>query len=217
VTEQCPSSVHDSNPLGSRILCVRLAALLTLLVVLLSCRTRVPEDATEAINLMSKYVQGGRYDAAIKLGQDWLNKHPNDTAHKGTMYGQIGLICLVKASKGAAGREEWIQKTVAYYDQSLSVSEKGSLHIELYDAGRGFEQAGDLSPANRCSYYTRAVRALEKEIPFIQGDSYSAYGATLPLAPLRQEHQQALERVKTKLVKAGCNTGPVNSSPQGSR
>ena len=78
------------------------------------------------------------------------------------------------------------------------------MDIELYSAGRGFEMAGDLSTTNGCLYYARAVKAFEEEVSFIQGDSYTAYGKTIPLEPVRQENQKALERVKAKFTKAGC-------------
>jgi uncharacterized protein (TIGR03435 family) len=34
--------------------------------------------------------------------------------------------------------------------------------------------------------------------------SYTAYGKTIPLEPVRQENQKALGRVKEKSEKAGC-------------
>jgi hypothetical protein len=48
------------------------------------------------------------------------------------------------------------------------------------------------------------VKAFEEEIPFIQGDSYTAYGKTIPLEPVRQQDEKALETVKVKFAKAGC-------------
>jgi hypothetical protein len=48
------------------------------------------------------------------------------------------------------------------------------------------------------------VKAFEEEIPFIQGNSYTAYGKTILLEPVRQENEKALERVKAKFTKAGC-------------
>jgi hypothetical protein len=110
----------------------------------------------------------------------------------------------MKASKDTAHKEEWIEQAVAYYDKDLSVHKKNDVDIELYSAGRGFEMAGDLSTTNGCLYYARAAKAFEEEVSFIQGDSYTAYGKTIPLEPVRQENEKALQRVKAKFTKAGC-------------
>jgi hypothetical protein len=67
-----------------------------------------------------------------------------------------------------------------------------------------YEYAGDLSTHDSCLYYGRAVKDFEQEFQFIQGDSYTACGATTPLAPVRQENENALERVKAKFEKADC-------------
>ena len=110
----------------------------------------------------------------------------------------------MKASKDSAHKDEWIQEAVNYYDKDLSVHQKNNIDLELYTVGRGFELAGDLSTNDSCLYYRRAVKAFEEEMPFIQGDSYTAYGKTTKLAPVRQENKKALERVKVKFEKAAC-------------
>jgi hypothetical protein len=166
------------------------------------CRVSAPEEASEAITLMTKYNQQGRHDDAIRVAQDWLNKHPADSGT--TFYEQIAITYLMKASKDSSHKDEWIQQAVAYYDKGLSVHQKNAIDLELYTVGRGFELAGDLS-TNGCLYYGRAVKAFEEEKPFIQGDSYTAYGKTTALAPVRQDNEKALQRAKAKLAKASCN------------
>jgi hypothetical protein len=157
---------------------------------------------------MSRYNQQGRHDDAIRVAQDWLKKHPEDPLHGATFYEQIAITYLIKASKDSTHKDEWIQQAVAYYDKDLSVHQKNDVDIELYSVGRGFETAGDLSTNNSCLYYGRAVNAFEEEIPFIQGDSLTAYGQAIPLAPRRQENEKALERVKAKFAKTGCRREP---------
>jgi len=171
---------------------------------LVSCRPSVPEGPSEAITLMTKYNNAGRHDDAIRLAQDWLKEHPDDTSHAALFYEQIALTYLTKASKDSAHKDEWIQQAVSYFDKDLSVHQKTDVDIELNIVGRGFELAGDLSATNGCVYYGRAVKDLEEEEPFIQGDSYTAYGNTIALAPIRQDNEKALERVKEKFAKAGC-------------
>jgi len=174
-------------------------------IFLHGCRVSAPEKGSKAITLMTRYNQQGRHDDAIRVAQDWLKKHPDDPLHSATFYDQIAVTYLMKASKDSAHKDEWIQQAVAYYDKDLSAHQKNDVDIELYNVGRGFELAGDLSSNNRCLYYGRAVKAFEEERPFIQGDSYTAYGKTIPLAPVRQENESALERAKTKFEKASCS------------
>lgn len=168
------------------------------------CQTSAPEKASDAITLMANYNQQGRHDDAIRVAQDWLKKHPDDPSHGATFYEQIGITYLMKASKDGVNKDEWVQTASAYFDKDLSVHQKGNIDIELYSVGRGFEEAGDLSTGNRCLYFRRAVQAFEEEAPYIKGDSYSAYGKAIPLAPIRNQNEIALERVKAKFDKAGC-------------
>jgi hypothetical protein len=141
----------------------QLALFLLLAVILVGCHASTPAEGSDAISLIITLEKQGRHDEAIRVAQDWMKKHPEESAHK-----------------------------------------KTDVDIALYETGRGFETAGDLSTTNRCLYYERAARAFEEEIPFIQGDGYTAYGKTIPLEPVRQEDEKALERVKVKLDKAGC-------------
>jgi hypothetical protein len=183
----------------------QLAAISFFAIVLFAgCHTSAPEKGSDAITLMARYNQQGRHDDAINVAQDWLKKHPDDPSHAATFYEQIAITYLMKASKDSARRDEWVQQAVIYYDKDLSVHQKKDVDLELYSVGRGFESAGDLSTRDGCLYYARAVKAFEQEVSFIQGDSFTAYGKTIPLAPVRQENEQALESVKAKLSKAGC-------------
>ena len=171
---------------------------------LVSCKVSTPDKGSDAISLMAKYAQRGRYDDALQIAQDWLHKHPHDAPHAATFYEQMAVIYLTKASKDLAHREEWVRQAVQYYEKDLATHEKQAIDIEFYSVGRGLEAAGDLSKANGCTYYTRAAKLFEDEVPLIQGDSYTAYGHTIPLEPVRLENQTALNRVKTKLESAGC-------------
>jgi hypothetical protein len=174
------------------------------IILLGGCHTTAPEKGSDAITLMAKYNQRGRHDDAIRVAQEWLKRHPDDPLHGATFYEQIGITYLMKASKDSRHKDEWIREAVIYYDKDLSVHQKKDVDLELYSAGRGFEIAGDLSTSDGCLYYGRAVNAFEQEVPFIKGDSFTAYGKTIPLEPVRKENEQALERVKLKFGKANC-------------
>jgi len=194
--------MEGTSPVSKR---AQFALLSFLAIVLLGgCSAGVPKTGSEAISLMSRYNQQGRHDDAIRLAQQWLKTHPEDPLHGATFYGQIALTYLMKASEDSAHKDEWIEQAVANFDKDISVHQKTDIDIELYGVGRGFELAGDLSTSNGCLYYRRAIKDFEDEVHFIQGDSFTAYGKTTPLAPVRQENEKALERVKAKLTKAGC-------------
>jgi hypothetical protein len=178
-----------------------MASMLILLIAasLAGCKAKTPKELDDARILIARYVAQGRYDDATKVAQDWMQGHPDDF-----LYDQVAIIYLKKASKDRSHRDEWVGQAVANYEKDLETHKMGTVDIELYEVGLGFESAGDLSTHDSCLYYGRAVKAFEDEVQFIQGDSYTAYGSSAPLAPLRQGNQKALERVKSKFDKAGC-------------
>ena len=153
---------------------------------------------------MTNYTRNCRYDAAISLAQEWLKVHPEDVSHAPLMYGQIAFIYLSKAIKDRAHEDKWVQLAVAYFDRELSAFHPTPPDVELYEAGRGLEAAGRLSPGNSCEYFGRAVKAFEDEAPFVQGDTFTAYGKTIELAPIRQDIEKSLKRTKAEFAKAGC-------------
>ena len=177
-------------------------------MMLAGCRISAPEDPNQAMAQMVKYGQKGKPEVAIKVAEDWLSKHPNETAHKSALYEQMAITYLIWASKDNARREELVGNAAIYYEREILERQERPVDLTFYNAGRGFENAGDLSTVNRCVYYGRAVRAFEKEAPYIQGESYTAYGKTIPLAPVRGENEKSLERVKSKYETAGCKAWP---------
>lgn len=183
-----------------------LAAVSILAAVFLGgCRAAPPKTRSELITLMTSYGKQGKWDGAIRLAQEWLKSHPEDgSGANGIVYEQMALVYLVKASRDPMHKDEWIRQAVTYFDKDLSLHQPKPIDIEFYSAGRGFEQAGDLSTADSCLYYGRALKAFVEEQPFLQGDTYTDSGASIPLAPIRQENEKARERVQAKFAKAGC-------------
>jgi len=173
------------------------------MAVLAGCRPNPPRTVSEVVSRMVHYGNTGRPDQAIRTAQDWLREHPGES-NDGLLYNQIALLYLVKASKDARHKGEWIQEAVTYLEKDLAAHSPTKIDMELYNIGQAFRVAGDLSADNRCLYYERAAKALEDEFAFIQGDTITAYGKTLPLAPARRDNQKALDAVKAKLATAGC-------------
>ncbi len=131
-------------------MCTRLALLPLLASVLVSCHPSTPTKGSDAISLMTTLNQQGRHDEAIKVAQDWMKKHPEDSTDNWAFYDQIAITYLMKASKDPGRREDWVQQAVGYYDRGLLAHQKTDVDITLYETGRGFETAGDLSKTNRC-------------------------------------------------------------------
>jgi hypothetical protein len=175
------------------------------MVFLGGCRAAPPKTRSEMITLMTRYGKKGKWDDAIGVAQEWLKSHPEDgSGSSGLVYEQMAMVYLAKASRDATHKDEWIRQAVIYFDKDLSLHQQKPIDIEFYSAGRGFEEAGDLSTADSCLYYRRALKAFADEQPFLQGDTYTDSGESIPLAPMRQENEKSRERVEAKFAKAGC-------------
>ena len=104
------------------------------------CKAKTPEKLNDAMTLTVSYSQRGRFDNAIRVAQDWMEKHPEDF-----LYDQVAICYLAKASKDSGHKEQWIQQAAINLEKDLATHKKGVVDIELYEVGRGFERAGDLS------------------------------------------------------------------------
>jgi outer membrane protein assembly factor BamD (BamD/ComL family) len=113
-------------------------SLLSLVSILVACHPSTPEKGSEAISLMTTLDQRGRYDEAIRMAQDWMKKHPEDSAHNWAFYDQIAITYLMKASKDPGRKEEWVQQAVDYYDKALLAHQKTDVDITLYETGTRF-------------------------------------------------------------------------------
>ena len=74
----------------------------------------------------------------------------------------------------------------------------------LFEIGGAYEILGDVSDKDKCRLYEIGRQALERQLPLIKGDSYTAYGATVPLEPVRAEVRKHLDAVDKKYLAAGC-------------
>ncbi len=93
-----------------------------------------------------------------------------------------------------------LEKALGFYDKK----KEEDIDVGLFGIGGAYEILGDLSDKDRCRFYLMAKRAFEHQLPLIKGDSYTAYGKTVALEPLRTEVRKHLEAVNEKSAKAGC-------------
>jgi tetratricopeptide (TPR) repeat protein len=180
---------------------------------LASCNDRVPTNeprvnplTAKAATQMMEFARKGDYDKAVRTGLGALKESPD-----GFIYQQIAMVYLMRAYKEPGLRDPWAREAVFYAEKSLEFARKsleGNAHrlelLNLHEAGRILETAGDLSSAKRCEYYAEAIKVFTDEAPLLQGEYIEAYGYRRPLAPLRNENDKSLIRAKGKLVGAGC-------------
>jgi hypothetical protein len=74
----------------------------------------------------------------------------------------------------------------------------------LYGIGGAYEILGDMSDKDKCRLYEIGRQALERQLPLITKDSYTAYGKTVQMEPLRAEIRKHLDGINKKRSDAGC-------------
>jgi tetratricopeptide (TPR) repeat protein len=151
---------------------------------------------------MAAYTKQGRYDDAVQVGIKALENKPTDEV----IYQQIAIVYLIRAGKDEALREQWVSKSISYTEKALSLNSKDRdvAGVHVLQEALSFESAGDLSGAERCTYYQRAKKLLTDRIPLLQGEQLTIEAKAYPLGPLRSENGKILARIEEK-TKAGCN------------
>jgi len=171
------------------------------------------DNAGNYLAQIDAYKKQGRYDEAVQAGL----KAVRNTAHDAVVYEQIAMVYLVRAGKDS-DKERWTEEAAKYINKAVSAESDNPVNV--LDAARSFEMAGDLSIARRCAYYVRAielsrtvVHVLESEHVSIGGERYSidpvrkdlvAYGHTFHVQPLKDENDKMAVRLQTKSADARC-------------
>lgn len=157
----------------------------------------------------------GRYDAAITLYETWLTDDKRERSNDDFLYQQIAMIYIMKAHKNPRTREESVraadlslQKALALYDSQPPKD----IDVMLFEIGGTYEMLGDLTGKSKCGFYERAEQLFLRELPLIKGDTYTAYGHTTPLEPVRKDIRKHLDSAKQKYEKAGCPAHQDGSS-----
>jgi hypothetical protein len=159
-------------------------------------------DSRDAGSRMTKYVKEGRYDDAIHIGLGSLRNQPSDEF----FYNQIAVVYFVRAEKDRDRREQWVASAVSYTEQALALNSKSKdvAGILLFQEGRSFGLAGDLSSMKRCTHYGRALFLIQQREGLLQGKQVTVDGTAYPLAPMRKENEKILMDIKAKAANAGC-------------
>ncbi|HEY6385108.1 MAG TPA: hypothetical protein VIX91_05430 [Candidatus Acidoferrum sp.] len=181
---------------------VSISALIVAAIIRRGIHTSAQGGSGDFGSQMIRLVKQGRFDDAIQVGLHSLQNDPSDEL----VYQQIADTYLVRASKDADQRQQWLAKAVSYIDKSLSLNSKDrdAAGVHLLQDALGLETVGSLSQTSRCIYYDRARKLLEDRVSLLQGDHLLLDGKTYPLAPLREENEKRLAEVLANRAKAGC-------------
>jgi hypothetical protein len=170
---------------------------------------RVPQNERDALTRAIELEKWHRYDKAAQVLQKWMTDPRRDVSRDGFLYGQIASVYIAKAHKKPSTRDESVHQAKRNLEEELDLFEKQKptdLQIDLFEIGGSYAILGDLSEKDKCQYYAKAELELKRQLPLIQGDSYTAYGTTIPLDRVRGEIKKHIEAVNTKFSKAGCSS-----------
>ena len=166
-----------------------------------------PQSSDEAVTRMTVLQEDGRYDEAVATVQSWLQNGERDTSRDGILYQQIAIVYIIESYKRPKVREDAVRQAELNLEKSLSLfdqEQSQDIGIDLFGIGGGYEALGDLPVAEKCKFYAKAQQLYERQLPLIQGDTYTANGETFPLEPYRADVRKHLAAAREKFSNAGC-------------
>jgi hypothetical protein len=169
--------------------------------------TRIPQNQGEVLNRMIELQKEGRYDKAVQVVQNWMNDGRRDISHDGFMYGQIAMVYIMKAYKRPTARDQSVRRAEENLQKALSFFDgrsQSDLSLDPFEIGGGYEILADISDKDKCRLYEKARALFARQLPLIKGDSYTAYGHTTQLEPVRGDVRKHLIAVIEKSSKARC-------------
>jgi predicted metal-dependent hydrolase len=156
---------------------------------------------------MMELVKERRYDKAIQVVQNWMNDSRRDHSNDGFLYQQIAMVYIEKAYREPATRadslhaaEGNLEKALAFFDSKAPEDND----VELFGIGGAYQLLGDVANEGKCQYYGKARLLFARQLPLIKGDSYTAYGRTIPLETVRADIKKHLDALSEKCSQAGC-------------
>jgi hypothetical protein len=170
-------------------------------------QTRTPQNQAAVFNRMMEWAKERRYDKAIQVVQNWMNDSRRDHSNDGFLYQQIAMVYIEKAYREPATRADSVhaaevnlEKALAFFDGKAPADND----VELFGIGGAYQVLGDVANESKCQYYGKARLLFVRQLPLIKGDSYTAYGRTIPLEPLRADIKKHLDALSEKYSQAGC-------------
>ncbi len=192
---------------------------ITLVVLLIACLISAawlafykkpnPQNQSEVSKRVFELQKAGRYDQAVMVLQTWMNDSRRDISKDDYLYQEIALTYIMKAYKKPATKDESVHQAELNLEKALvayAEHEPKDIDIELFEIGGAYAVLGDLADNERCQFCDKAKESFARQLPLIQGDSYTAYGHTFNLERVRADIKRHLESVNEKYSKAGCQT-----------
>jgi hypothetical protein len=156
---------------------------------------------------MVQLQQSGHYDDAVRVVEDWMSQHQNDASQNDFLHLQIAMVYISKAYYKHSTQES-LDNATSHLEQALSIyvaKKPEDVDTFLFGIGGAYETLGDLSQKDKCRFYVKARSAFDEQLSLIKGDSYTAYGKTVALEPVRADIRKHLTSVDDKSAKAGCS------------
>src|SRR5229473_824973 len=94
--------------------------LLTVLSVFCACQ-KPPRSRGEAVTRMVHLQESGRYDDAVRVVQDWMSQHQNDTSQGDFLHLQIAMVYTIKAYHRQSTRDESLRNSASHLEQALNL------------------------------------------------------------------------------------------------
>ncbi|HJZ65491.1 MAG TPA: hypothetical protein VKD70_14300 [Candidatus Acidoferrum sp.] len=168
--------------------------------------TRVPQNEAEVNERVFELQKEHRYAKAVQVCQAWMTDPRYDSSEDVFFFHQIAMTYFIKAYERPAFRNESIQASANNLEKSLEAFDKRKtqgIQLDVYEIGRVYEELGKLtSQSNARAAYIR-------QLPMIEGESYTAYGHTTR-PPVWAEIARHLDSVKLDLSQARCPTEAEN-------
>jgi len=171
--------------------------------------TRVPQNEREVLNRMIELLKEQRYDKGAQIAQNWVKDTRRDASRDWVMYDQIAFLYVAKAYNKPGSRDDSVRLAQENLEKSLGLFEnqnQGDISVELFEIGGAYERIGDISDKQKCESYEKARELYVRQLASIKGDSYTAYGKTILLEPVRTEMRKRLDATNVKYMNAGCQS-----------
>jgi hypothetical protein len=185
-----------------------LLALFTVLSAVCACQ-KPPRSRGEAVGQMVRLQESGHYDDAVRVVDKWMGQHQDDTSQDDFLHQQIAMVYISKAYHKQSTRDESLDNAASHLETALGIyaaKKPQEVDIMLFEIGGAYEILGDLTTKDKCRFFGKARSLLDEQLPLIKGDSYTAYGHTTPLEPVRADVRKHLAAVEKKAAQTGCST-----------
>src|SRR5260370_35499523 len=146
--------------------------LLTICSTLCACQ-KPPRSRGEAVTRMVQLQESGHYDDAVRVVENWMNQHQNDTSQNDFLHLQIAMVLISKAYHKQSTRDESLDNAASHLERALNLYAAKKPEDEdttLFGIGGASEILGDLSLKDRWRFFGEARAACDVELTLVRGD-----------------------------------------------